>query len=67
MGRRADQTANFQGLIDEVRIYNRALSLAEVEYLAGTPMIDINKDGTIDFKDYTLMADVWLEELLWPQ
>jgi hypothetical protein len=67
MGRRADQTANFQGLIDEVRIYNRALSLAEVEYLAGTPMIDINKDGSIDFKDYALMADVWLEELLWPQ
>jgi hypothetical protein len=67
MGRRADQTANFQGMIDEVRIYNRALSLAEVEYLAGTTMIDINKDGSIDFKDYALMADVWLEELLWPQ
>ena len=67
MGRRADQTANFQGMIDEVRIYNRALSLAEVEYLAGTTMIDINNDGSIDFKDYTLLADVWLEELLWPQ
>jgi hypothetical protein len=67
MGERGDMSANFQGLIDEVRIYGRALSQAEIEYLAGKPMIDINKDGTIDFKDYTLMADVWLEELLWPQ
>jgi hypothetical protein len=54
-------------MIDEVRIYGRVLSLAEVEYLAGTTMIDINNDGSIDFKDYALMADVWLEELLWPQ
>ena len=67
MGERGDISANFQGMIDEVRIYNRALSLAEIEYLAGTTMIDINKDGSIDFKDYALMADVWLEELLWPQ
>jgi hypothetical protein len=67
MGERGDISANFQGMIDEVRIYGRVLSLAEVEYLAGKPMIDINKDGSIDFKDYALMADVWLEELLWPQ
>jgi hypothetical protein len=67
MGERGDISANFRGLIDEVRIYNRALSLAEIEYLAGKPMIDINNDGSIDFKDYALMADVWLEELLWPQ
>jgi len=69
MGERGDSgnSNNFQGLIDEVRIYDRDLSLAEIEYLAGAPMIDINKDGSIDFKDYALMADVWLEELLWPQ
>jgi hypothetical protein len=67
MGRRADQTANFQGLIDEVRIYSRALSLAEIEYLAGKPMIDINNDGAVDFRDYTILADMWLEEILWPQ
>jgi hypothetical protein len=67
MGRRADQTANFQGMIDEVRIYSRALSQAEIEYLAGKPMIDGNNDGAVDFRDYTIMADMWLEELLWPQ
>ena len=63
----ADQTANFQGMIDEVRIYSRALSLAEIEYLAGKPMIDINNDGAVDLRDYTIMADMWLEKLLWPQ
>jgi hypothetical protein len=67
MGKRADQTPTFQGLIDEVRIYNRALSWAEIEYLAGKPMIDGNNDGVVDFRDYTIMADMWLEELLWPQ
>ena len=67
MGRRGDINARFAGLIDEVRIYGRALSLAEIEYLAGKPMIDINKDGSIDFRDYTILADMWLEEILWPQ
>jgi hypothetical protein len=67
MGKRADQTPTFQGLIDEVRIYNRALSWAEIEYLAGKPMIDGNNDGVVDFRDYTILVDMWLEELLWPQ
>jgi hypothetical protein len=67
MGRRGDINARFAGLIDEVRIYGRALSLAEIEYLAGKPMIDINNDGAVDFRDYTILADMWLEEILWPQ
>ena len=67
MGERGDISANFQGMIDEVRIYSRALSWAEIEYLAGKPMIDINNDGAVDFRDYTILADMWLEEVLWPQ
>jgi hypothetical protein len=67
MGRRADNTNRFAGLIDEVHIYRRALSRAEIEFLAGNPMIDINKDGVIDFRDYGSLANMWLEEVLWPQ
>jgi hypothetical protein len=37
-GSLASPSANFRGIIDEVRIYNRALSDAEVATLAGTPV-----------------------------
>jgi hypothetical protein len=56
----------YNGLIDDVRVYSRALSRAEIEYLAGKPRIDTNEDGTIDFRDYAFLADTWLEALLWP-
>jgi hypothetical protein len=55
----------FVGLIDDLRIYNYALSQQEVLYLAGSPA-DLNGDTKVDFKDYALLADSWLEELLWP-
>jgi hypothetical protein len=59
------------GLIDEVRIYKRALSAAEIAWLAGytSPLsipADLHQDGKIDFKDFAVLADSWLEELLWP-
>jgi hypothetical protein len=69
--------------VDEVRVYNRALSQGEVAYLAGKttafqqrldllltprdPAINLYNDGVIDLKDYALVADTWLDELLWPQ
>ena len=28
---------------------------------------DLHQDGQIDFRDYVVLADQWLEELLWPQ
>jgi len=75
----------FDGLIDEVRVYNRALTQAEAASLAGRsatftqimyplidPMdadsgaVDMNGDNTIDLKDYALLADTFLDELLWP-
>jgi hypothetical protein len=73
----------FNGLIDEVRVYSRALTQGEVASLAGKttpftqtlyrlltpqdPAINMYNDGVIDLKDYALVADTWLDELLWPQ
>jgi hypothetical protein len=73
----------FDGQIDDVRIYNRALSQGEAGYLAGKtttytqelyplltpqdPDINLYNDGTIDFKDYDYLADVWGDEQLWPE
>jgi hypothetical protein len=62
----------FNGALDEIRLYNQALSASEVAYLAGYALPfsidgDLDQDGTIDVKDYALLADSWLEELLWPQ
>jgi hypothetical protein len=73
----------YTGLIDDVRIYSRALSPSEIALLAGkttpftqplepllTPQnsaIDVHNDGVIDLRDYAVLASNWLEVLLWPQ
>ena len=51
----------FAGLIDDVRIYNRALSAAEILTDMETPLQpstflpgDYNSDGTVDAADYTV-------------
>ena len=57
----------FHGLIDEVRIYNRALSENEIRYLYYAPSglgnypADINSDGIVDMKDFAILAAHWLE------
>jgi len=61
----------YAGRLDDFRIYNRALSMAEVAWLAGktapfSESYDLNTDGTINFKDFAKLAQDWLEELLWP-
>ena len=72
----------FDGLIDELRLYNRGLSQGEAAYLAGqtvsftqpigllvTPAddnMDANTDGVINFMDYAVLIDLWLDEVLWP-
>ncbi len=74
---------HFNGDLDDVRIYSRALSQAEVADLAGKtaaftqplyllltpqdPAINMNNDRTINFKDFALLADTWLDEQFWPQ
>jgi hypothetical protein len=71
----------YKGLIDDVWIYNRALTLAQVARLAGkataynvpmsalvtNPAVNLNNDGRIDIRDYAILASKWLETLQWPQ
>jgi hypothetical protein len=82
VGKRGDNDNRFPGFIDEVHIYNRVLSQEEIGWLAGKtmpytqelyrlltpqdPAINMNGDGKIDFADYALLADTWLEVVLWP-
>ena len=65
----------YEGLIDDVRIYDYALSETEVVYLAteGTGYYKLDprtanlyEDEQIDFKDFAVLSDKWLEEQLWP-
>ena len=36
------------------------------EPLASDPQVDLYEDKKIDFKDYAVLADQWLDEQLWP-
>ncbi len=73
----------FDGLIDDVRVYSRALSAAEIAYLADespgdgelyVPVPTVAefydaepiKSRKINFKDYAVLVDSWLDEQLWP-
>ncbi len=71
MGKRADYENTFPGRIDEVCIFSRALSEAEIAWLAGhtSPFsipADLHQDDVIDFKDLAVLAGSWLDEVLWP-
>jgi hypothetical protein len=66
----------YDGLIDDFQIYDYALSQPEIAYAAtyGTGIfdlplkspVDLNSDNKIDFKDFCLLADKWLDKNLWP-
>ncbi len=76
IGENEDQMGReWKGQIDEVRIYNRALSHGEIVSLAGEsqvlqplprPKVDLYEDGKVNFRDYSILANSWLEETLWP-
>jgi len=36
-------------------------------FLSTTADIDLQDDEKIDLKDFAVLADAWLDELLWPQ
>ena len=52
----------FDGIIDDVRIYCRALSAEEVfeVFILKTPG-DINSDGIVDYLDLEILLDQWLQ------
>jgi hypothetical protein len=71
----------FEGSVDDVRVYDYALSSEEVAYLAtdGGPGIHIpivspadlyqgEPEGQqwINFRDWSVLAGSWLEKVLWP-
>jgi hypothetical protein len=51
----------YNGLIDEVRIYDRALSAADIEaiYRAHALAADMEPDGDVDFDDFARLAADW--------
>ncbi|MCK4291555.1 MAG: discoidin domain-containing protein [Planctomycetes bacterium] len=63
-----NDAGNFSDDIDNVRIYNLALSQEDVFNVSGVLFgpADLNKDGAVDFRDYKIVANTWLEEKLWP-
>jgi len=78
-----DSERFFDGATDDFRIYDRALSDAEVAYLADqTPgdgelyvvlkspaeLYDAEpqKSRSVNLMDYAILADAWLDEVLWP-
>jgi len=71
MGKRDDNENYWPGRVDEVYIYNRALSDAQVAWLAGytsafSVAADLHQDNVINFKDLAVLADSWLEQIMWP-
>jgi hypothetical protein len=64
----------YKGRLDDFRIYNYALSQAEVVFLADLAILSIPldspanlvEDGAINGKDFAALAARWMETALWP-
>jgi len=66
----------YDGIIDEFRIYDYALSEAEVAYVATNgsgvfdlPLLsplDLCRDQIIDWRDFAIFAEHWLTDCRWP-
>ncbi|MHC4069899.1 MAG: LamG domain-containing protein [Planctomycetota bacterium] len=67
---------HFVGRIDDVHIYDYTLSAGEVLYVADPIAVyyhnledwrmDVDDSGAVDFGDFAIQADYWLQEVLWP-
>ncbi|MDD5326432.1 MAG: LamG domain-containing protein [Phycisphaerae bacterium] len=64
-GSSTQQEFYYDGRIDEVRIYNRALTPAEIMNLS-EKHVDLNRDEIVDFLDFASFAAKWLGEDFWP-
>ncbi|MCK4958895.1 MAG: LamG domain-containing protein, partial [Planctomycetes bacterium] len=72
---RVPHNNRFDGFIDELRVYDRALSQQEILFLANEtevtqPVVgtgpDTNDDGNFDYEDLADLAEVWYLEKLFP-
>jgi hypothetical protein len=72
-----DGSDYFTGMVDNFRIYDYALSQSEILFLAAggsgqiyQPIVpylvpfDPYNDGTINFRDFSILADQWLDDLV---
>ena len=78
IGSRPDGSGGYEGKLDEFRVYDYALSHAEVLHLArgGAELhqplqpalapADPYEDGMITFRDFAILGEWWLRESLWP-
>jgi hypothetical protein len=70
----------FEGLIDDVRIYDYALSDTDLTSLAGVAELyypltsaaniwdeEPSKSKKVNFKDFAVLASEWLDRLVWPE
>ncbi|MHC4146335.1 MAG: LamG domain-containing protein, partial [Planctomycetota bacterium] len=76
-GRYGDTSNRFDGKIDDVRVYDRAVTAGEIGYIAcgsdgliplesTANLYDGEDPEVIDFKDYATLFDYWGVEQLWP-
>ncbi|OXU15644.1 LamG domain-containing protein [Sedimentisphaera salicampi] len=75
-GVRQGTWSRMEGDMDEVQIYDYALTPAEILYLADVSSTtiplpdnsaDVDDSGEINLPDYALMAGEWLQTELWPE
>ncbi|MHC4647547.1 MAG: LamG domain-containing protein [Planctomycetota bacterium] len=81
IGNRVDGTNRaFIGIVDDVQVYEYGLSDVEIAHIAtgGTGYLDLTAlsdlyneesqgERAVNFRDYAVLMNSWLEELLWPQ
>jgi hypothetical protein len=67
-----DSPESLYGYLDEVRIYNRALTADEIAYMASRVLPcnlyseECPECQRINFKDYAVLANYWLKEDMFP-
>jgi hypothetical protein len=70
----------FRGMIDDVRVYDTNLTAEEIGYLAsdGTGIVAMESianlvnpeplgERAVNFRDFAVLADSWLQQELWPE
>jgi hypothetical protein len=56
-------SASFNGLIDDVFIYSRALPEDQIGQLAGRRPTDLNTDGIVNLRDFARQVQQWLVDM----